>query len=372
MSQNIDPIVFARFMVMDGATRLVTAFSGIPEGPLRESVIHMAETMCATYAGAPVKNQAPDPLATLGVATPPAPAARRALSGPGPKTADPMTKAVQMRLEGKYPHEIAEATGLKVGLVYKAIGEARKAGLKLPNIGRAKPGLTPRHVTYVTDLDQITGPQMMGSINRAAAARGISAEEYVGRRGLALKMGLDGRHIRAIMAATGEDKGTLSQWFHVAREAGHPVAYMVDQQYVSTLTIDDEPPESLAAIAKAEGITIPDAVVEEPAPKPANVVTLKPKPRKRSGDHKSFVVLLEDYERGGGHVRMSINKGAKLMGLDVPDYLRKRREALTMFETGSTSAQVAERLNLTNTQASNWRERAYTAGLISSPYQRKA
>lgn len=354
MSQALDPIVLARFMVMDGASRLVTAFSGIPEGPLRESVIHMAETMSATYASAPANARAPDPLNSLGggaVVTPPAPPPRRAIPGPVAKTADPMVRAAQLRLEGKFPHEIVAETGLSISHVYKAIGEARKAGMKFPDIGRASPGVTPVKASYITDVSQITSPVQMGALRKAAEARGITVEGYLARRKLALEMGLDGRHVRAIMEATKEPKTTLSNWFNTARACGHVVPYMVDQQFVRVV---DGPP----------GTTPKVVHLKPPTPPP---IKRKWK-NKRGGPHKNFVIRLDDYQKAGQAMQRAVEKGANLKGVSVDEYLRLRREAITLFDTGRTALEVAETLGLTHTQASNWRERAQTAGLLSNRY----
>lgn len=345
MSQAIDPMALARFMVMDGASRLVLAFSGIPEGPLRESVIHMAETMSATYAGAPASQQAPDPLGVLNIAVtpPPAPVAKAlppppaTPSGPKIKTGDPSLRAVQLRLEGKYPHEIVTETGLRLGAVYTAIGEARRAGVKFPNIGRAKQGLTKKDaVTYVTDISEVTDHHMNGAINKAAESRGITPEAYIGRRKLALEMALDRRNLMEIIAATGENKATLSTWMNTARAAGYSVPYMASYTY--------------AAAVEPKG----------------EVVRLKPRPKlKPTSAPRSFAYRLEDYTNGGRQIQVSIEKGAKQVGVTVEKYLSLRAEALKLFAQNVSVPEVAKRLGLTKTQSSNWRERALSAGVIT-------
>src|SRR5687768_16662537 len=72
----LDPISFARFLLLPGAGRLLAAFGDIPPGPLRDSVITHAEVIASTYTGAPPKHRMPDPIKGLAraanVALPPA------------------------------------------------------------------------------------------------------------------------------------------------------------------------------------------------------------------------------------------------------------------------------------------------------------
>lgn len=338
----LDPLDIARFMVMPGAARALKALAGIPEGALRDASIAQLEAMRDTYAAAPPRHQMPDPLNVIGAGSAaPRKAAPKALAGPGPKTGDPKLKAVQMRLDGKFPHEIAKALKLKLGMVYTAIGEARKAGVQFPDIGRAKAGQTHKNGRYIMSMDDVQDGATMGSITRAAKARSIEPEEYVARRKLALDMALGGRHIRAIMEATKEDRMTLGQWFHVAREAGHPVPYMVDTQFVTATPIPDD----------------------EPSPQPtAEVIDLKPH-RDPNDPHKGrFILTMDDYQKSGGVG--GIDKGAALMDVDVPEYLRRRREAVVLFSRGAGIAEVAQTLQITRKQAENWRGRAQRAGLL--------
>ena len=331
----IDPIILARFMVMDGASRLITAFSGIPEGPLRESVITMAETMRDTYAGGAVQPFA-DPLAAI---TPPPPRPPPALPGPGlgPKTSDPKLKAVQFRLEGLKTPEIAERTGLPIHQVYHAVSEARKAGVKFPMVGRAEQHSGDAFIrsVYLMREDQLTSSQAVAAATRASNARGISIGDYLARKKLALDMALDGRHVRAIVEATKESKLTLQAWMHSAREAGFPVPYMADLSHI------------------------------EPAPPPtAEVIDLKPR-RKADDPHRGrFILTMEEYDQQRGKGAGGITKGAELMGVPVDEFLRLRREALVRFKLGQTPFLVSRDLGITQKQAENWRGRAQRAGVL--------
>ena len=48
----LDMMELARFAVLPGANRLIQAFASIPPGPMRDAVIHLAETTAQTYSGA--------------------------------------------------------------------------------------------------------------------------------------------------------------------------------------------------------------------------------------------------------------------------------------------------------------------------------
>src|SRR4051812_19071782 len=115
----------ARFAVLPGAAELIEAFSMIPPGPMRDAVLHLAQTTASTYQGGPqAQPYRPEFIA------PSAPAA----SGPGlrlgraPPTESREAKAVQLRID--HPEmktsEIAKKTGLENQQVYQAIYAARK------------------------------------------------------------------------------------------------------------------------------------------------------------------------------------------------------------------------------------------------------
>jgi transposase len=333
MPKTIDPYVLAQFMTQPGAAELVEAFSSIPPGPLRESLVHHAQVTAMTYLGGPI-NMTPPP--RIGE-TPP----RAALPSPRRSqvaTEDPAVKAVEMILQGVSPHEIANALQIPIRAVYAAKREARASGVKLPAAPKGKkPRVKGRpSIAYHTSLDTLPH-QGMSRVAKAAEERGITPEGYMARRKLALEMALDGRHIRAIVEATKEPKIVLQQWFYQAREAGHDVPYIVD---TSAIKVEEVAPPEL----------------------PANVIDLQPH-RKANDAHKGRFILFEtemDGSNGGG-----IIKGAQMMDVDVPEYLRRRREAVELFRREYTPAIVAKRIGVTLKQAENWRGRAQRAGILS-------
>ena len=226
----IDPVMMARFLVLPRADELLEAFALIPPGRLRDTVVEHAKALAEAHSNVPAAHRFPDPLpAALG--QPQAPRALPRRTEHEPPTSDPKTKAVQMRLEGKQAWQVAKATGLTISAVYAAITDARKAGVQFPKIGRASPGKNSKYspkTVYTMTVEEIGEGRAMSAITRAAEKRGIDVEAYMSRRKLALEMALAGRHFRAIMEATKEDRVTLGAWFSNARAAGHPVPYMFD------------------------------------------------------------------------------------------------------------------------------------------------
>jgi hypothetical protein len=321
----IDPLTFARFLVLPRATELLEAFAAIPPGRLRDTIVEHAHALAEAHQSAPPQYRAPDPLpAALGL--PEAPRALPRRSNAEPPAGTPKTRAVKMRLDGKHIHEIVKATALTPHQVYDAIGEARKAGVKFPP-GRAPRGQgVVKAQTFAMSVEEaVTSghPSAVSSASRAAEARGISMEAYFARRKLAITMAMDERHIRAIMEATREGKTTLAQWFSMARSVGHPIPFMMD------------------------GV---------PEKKP-NVVKLS------SARTENRVFVLNDADTGPKG-RALVDKAAAALGLDRPGYYELRARALTLFRSGKPPVEVASLLKLSPKQASNWKDRAVAAGLL--------
>jgi biotin operon repressor len=217
----------ARFLVMPGLNDLIDAFSRIPEGPMRVSVIHMAKTLADQYSSAPAEYRAADPLALAASTAPPGgltqlpepkvPKIPKALDGP---EAD----VIRRRKKGQHPQQIAEETGIYRAEVAKIIAEAKKAGVKFQNI-RGAHGRPLEHKEWHTSLSTMTG-QGLSRVQAAALARGISPEEYLKRKMLAVDMAMKGAHYPAIETATHTDSKTISLWLSNARAAGLKVPYV--------------------------------------------------------------------------------------------------------------------------------------------------
>ena len=348
MSQNppstpsyIDPLAMAQFLVLPGAAELLSAFAAIPPGKLRQTIIDHAQALAEAHQGAQPHQRGPGPLgAVLGLPQPRAALPRR--TDAEPPTKDPRTTAVKMRLDGKLPYEIAEATGLKLSTVYGAITEARKAGVNFPKTGRAPPGKGKQTTRFAMSVDELDGVGA-ATAGRAAKSRGITLEVYFERRRTAIRMGLDGRHIRAIMEATKEPMSVLKSWFSAARSAGYNVPYMID-----------------GIPAQFEDANV------APAPKIVDLGQERQwrqgkKKGKKTGHHLTFVTSEAEVNGKG---RVMIDKAAAAMGLTRAQYFEKRAAALAHFQSGKYPSEVAQLLGITAKQAQNWCSRATMAGKL--------
>jgi hypothetical protein len=236
----IDPMEMARFFVLDGANRLVTAFSAIPPGILRDSIIAHAEAIATTYLGAPIGQRMPDPIRAVApaAAIPPPPALE-------PKTESQESEIVKMRLAGVLPKAIAKRLKIDVQKVYQAAYDARKAGIEMPRRGENMKG-TKKGRWHVT-LESIT-PQGRIQITYAANQRGITPEAYMERRQIALRLALENASWEAIMKATGEkDAKVVSAWLSNARSAGYKVPYITSEtnpQHSMAASLAERAPEA--------------------------------------------------------------------------------------------------------------------------------
>lgn len=226
VTNSLDPIAMARFLVLPDAARLLEAFAAIPPGPLRDSVIAHAEVIAQTYSSAPAANRMPDPLAAIST-----PAFRSAgalpsavsRTGRAPPTESPEAAVVKMRLAGRPVTEITEALGITTSAVYTALRAARKAGV---NVAKPTPVGSKDSTRWALSLDDLS-PQGISQVAKAARVRGITAQEYMDRRQLALKLALEGKGWEAILKATGERSAkVVSAWLSNARGAGYRVPYV--------------------------------------------------------------------------------------------------------------------------------------------------
>jgi hypothetical protein len=348
--QTLDPITLARFMVLPGAAELIAAFSAIPPGRLRETVIQHAQALADAHEAAPAHQRAPDPLAVFGAA----PVARRpALPRPAQtpaaapvtqdtppakvRTQDPGVKAVELMLAGVPVHKAAEETGLTFKEVFAARKAGRAAGLKFPDV-RSKPHTVQVYNSHFDTSPKSLSPTVQRTMMRAAESRGISLDAYMARRKLALEMAQAGRHFRAIMEATKESRTTLGNWFSVARGAGHYVPYMVDT------------------------VSPADAPNVRPVESPAEVVNITAARKTRSrATNLNFIVSDSEARAGNRH---QIDLAARALGLDREGYFALREKALGLYRQGIGPSEVAKTLGIGNKQSNNWRDRAKAAGLL--------
>jgi hypothetical protein len=214
MSQ-IDAMVLARFAAGPGAAELIEALADIPEGPLRDSIIHMAITIRDTYRD----TTSHVAIAQAQVQALPPPEEAQAVL-----TKDPKVRAVELLLQGKDPGDIAKQLSLMKTDVMNAKREARRSGLRFPR-ANAKVAKKAEGAVFVMAMSQVTKANIM-RLESAAKTRGISMVSYLGRRAQAIEMAMQGRHIFAIVQAVGESEMTLRSWFNQARGAGMKVPFM--------------------------------------------------------------------------------------------------------------------------------------------------
>ena len=128
---RIDPIQVAQFFALPGAAELVEAFSAIPPGPVRDSVVNHAQVL-AQAAGwtAPVPwvGTALAEPSRLGVPVPrlPSPYAE------GLSAKSPDGKIIERLLRGEAAHVIADDLGVRLGVVLALRKRAERDGVKFP------------------------------------------------------------------------------------------------------------------------------------------------------------------------------------------------------------------------------------------------
>lgn len=257
----LDMTTIARFLVLPGAEQLVEAFSRIPPGPLRDSVVSHAQVIADTYSAAPADQRMPDPL--LMAASAPAPALAPPAPPPEPQrepsvARTPLEEAVRLRLQTTLAeHEIAERVGLPLGEVVQELRRAREAGVKFAAIERPKAKKQTAGIpgkTFPMSVSELDGMGRGGAL-AAATARGLTIEGYMERRKLAIDMAIGGHDLQEIVEATGEEEAPLRGWFSLARNAGHPVPYVpnYNPHARSLRAAEQEAAEAPAPIAQDDG-----------------------------------------------------------------------------------------------------------------------
>jgi DNA-binding CsgD family transcriptional regulator len=214
-----DLLTMARFLVMPGATQLLDAFSRIPPGPLRVSVIQHAEVIAQTYAGAPVEQQMPDPLY---VASQTSPVTQQpALPKP---TREPKTdeeRIVTRLAAGESPAEIGKALGVSRQKVQAIRADAKKGGVKLPKL---KADGSP---AFATTPDELS-PQGRSNMEIAANRRGKTLQQWLDARATFVKMRLAKTPLDEISVALGIEEPILANWLYTARRAGIDLPLFMD------------------------------------------------------------------------------------------------------------------------------------------------
>jgi DNA-binding CsgD family transcriptional regulator len=125
----LDPARIAQFFVMPGAVELVEAFSAIPPGPVRASIVAHAQALA--HASAPPIQ------AWAAPAPPPEPMIQWRGEKPEPQTpllGDRLSatstegQIIERALRGETPKRIADSLGIHVEVVYRLQAKARAEG----------------------------------------------------------------------------------------------------------------------------------------------------------------------------------------------------------------------------------------------------
>jgi len=138
---RIDPLALAQFMILPGAAELVEAYSAIGPGPMRDSLVHLAQTYAQTEGWSP-----PVPFGR--------PGEQGRLPAPKPgKLPSPYAEGLSAKslegqiierlMRGEADHLVADDLGVKLGDLVRLKAKARREGrLVFPGDDgtEAKPG----------------------------------------------------------------------------------------------------------------------------------------------------------------------------------------------------------------------------------------
>jgi hypothetical protein len=314
MPQTLDPLVFARFMVMPGASELVEAFSQIPPGPLRDSVISHAQVMALTYSSAPADQQMPDPLivASGGNVRVPAPPA---LTGPTytPKNQD---EAIMARLmAGGQPADIGRELGVPRQKISAMRADAVRHGVKL---GKLKP--TDGKFTFATTEAELSG-QGMSAMRVAARKRGLTVKQWLQARRDFVRLRMAKTPMDEIAVKLGLDEQILMGWLYSARRAGIDLPLYMD-------------------FIEAE-IDAPAA----PTPKPESTPRKsgwKTRLAKRSEEVTAYVYpVFRPLDQLGSNNRNAMDRWAAARGWTAPEMFEKREEIIRRRLDGQNPQAIA-------------------------------
>lgn len=224
MTDTVDMKTLAHFSLLEGAGRVISAFSAIPEGALREASIVQLEAIAAQYRGSVLDSPTAPPVAqgVARVGGPVDPTQKRVDRLPPTESRE--AKIVKLRMDGVPPSRIAQEVGAHVSTVFKVLKEARKAGVPLPKKAKAE---APQAKNWHVDFNRIDNPNAAKIVVRAAAGRSLTPQAYLDRRQLALELAQRGHGYAYICRVTGEtDFKTVSAWLSIARAAGFNVPYV--------------------------------------------------------------------------------------------------------------------------------------------------
>jgi hypothetical protein len=123
---HIDPLRLAQFMVLPGAAELVEAFSAIPPGPVRDSVVNHAQVLAQASGWNPGALFTGEAITAREI-----PAHAPRLESPfaeGLAASTAEGRIIERALRGEADHAIAADLGVSLGLVVQLKRKARKEG----------------------------------------------------------------------------------------------------------------------------------------------------------------------------------------------------------------------------------------------------
>lgn len=309
MTESVDVMALIRFLPMPGVPRLLEAFSRIPPGVLRDSVISHAEAIAFTYLSPPEGPMA-DPVLVAAQHRPYGPAEGGAPAPEAPQLEAPGRRrsaarklsleeqVVNLRRAKKYPDEIAKELDCDAGWVSDVLKAAREeGGLKWPKL----PKRDNQHQVFYTDL-KFLSKSSRAKLSGVALKYGISLEQLVAARKLFVEM----RQAKAPMDTIAErlklPEKDLWQWLYKARAAGIDLPLDVD--------IEDAQARPVLPI--------------RPAGAPI-----------RLPSYASFM------ERGTNSAAYKIEHAAKARGLTIPEYEYMREVVVDLALSGMRPIEIA-------------------------------
>jgi hypothetical protein len=216
----IDPLALSRFLQLDGASELIDSFAAIPEGPMREAIVHLARTTAATYAASAVI--APEP---AGKSAPLALPTRR------PLTDDDRLKAVDLMLGGASPAQAATTLGLDIKTVLAARKTAKRHGAVFPKIRMTNKVVElrpqkaksmagkPATARFPVTMEELTPRGVLGLAATARVLQ-LTPELLMLKRAEAVKLFNQGVTGSAAGAQLGIPRKMIENWKTIARHAG--------------------------------------------------------------------------------------------------------------------------------------------------------
>jgi hypothetical protein len=132
----IDPLKMAQFFALPGAAELVEAFSAIPPGAVRNSVVSHAQVLAQAAGWSP-----PIPFVVNPEGRIEPPREPKRLTSPfseGLVSASVEGQIVERILKGEADHVVADDLGIKLGVITQLKRAARLGGVVFPGDGPAK------------------------------------------------------------------------------------------------------------------------------------------------------------------------------------------------------------------------------------------